>query len=188
MWYNFLLLFPSGFKEFLVEYTLVFFLVLSYRNFWRNNTIHWSQGRIRSRGSVTKYFVGVISSDSSYSSSVLSPRSQRLRTWGRLPREDHVPNGRFPHDPNVRRGCVWGEFSFPDTIYIYPCDQWIKITWVHFTFCLLLAIPTRNTFHAYGSYAQAEAALYYYFRIFSGNSSSVKGGRYSPLFFNNNIK
>jgi hypothetical protein len=67
--------------------------------------------------------LGVISSDSSYFPSVLSSQPQRLRTWGRLPREDRVPNGRFPHDPNVHRGCVRGEFFFPDTVYKYPCDQ-----------------------------------------------------------------
>jgi hypothetical protein len=62
--------------------------------------------------SVTKYFIGVISSDFSYSPSVLSPRPQRLRMWGRLPREDRVPNG-----------CVRGEFPFPYTMYKYPYDQ-----------------------------------------------------------------
>jgi hypothetical protein len=94
-----------------------------------------------------KYLNGVISTDSSDSPSVLSLRPQRLRTWGRLSREDRVPNGTFPTTTNVHRGCVTGEFPSP-TLCIYPYDRWNKDR-VHFRiyilFSLLLAFSNRNT-------------------------------------------
>jgi hypothetical protein len=149
MCYNFLL-FPSGFKVFLVAYTLVFFshfyptgiLEEQYHSLIsRTDLIKGECYKIFHWGDLIRFLVFP---------SVLSPRPQRLRTWGRLPREDRVPNRRFPHDLNMHRGCMRGEFSFPNTAYKYPCDQWIKITRVHFTFSLLLIICTRNKLEPLG--------------------------------------
>jgi hypothetical protein len=118
MCYNFLL-FLSGFKEFIVAYTLVFFLVFILQEFLEKQ-YHSSISRTDSiEGECYEIFQRVISTDSSDSSSVLSPRPQRLRTFP----VKSVSNGTFPTITNVRRGCVTEEFPLPYTVYIYPYDR-----------------------------------------------------------------
>jgi hypothetical protein len=90
MWYNFLLLFPSDFKDFLVTYTPVFFLVFILQEFLEEQY----HSLISRTNSISQQ---VISTDFSDTPSVISPRPRRLCTWGSPPREACVSNGMFPH-------------------------------------------------------------------------------------------
>ena len=95
---------------------------LSYRNFWRSNTIHWSQQVIRSRGSVTDILSGVISSPrillrEIYPNYDIPPRP----STGYHPRlRDRFHLRDITHDSSWARVYLGREFPLPPDLYKYP--------------------------------------------------------------------
>jgi hypothetical protein len=121
--YNFLLLFPSSFKEFLVAYTPVFFSCF-YSTGIFEGTIPFIDLKDRfDREGVLEISQRVILTDSSYTPSVISPRPRRGEV---LPVKTASLTGCSPATADVRCGCVTGDFTpvtSPDIIYKYPYDQ-----------------------------------------------------------------
>ena len=109
---------------------------LSYRNFWRSNTIHWSQQVIRSRGSVTDIFRGdLISSDPLYGRSILTTTSPTT-AYGISPTTTHVSvetGSTSVISPTTHRGheFTWGESFLSPPTCINTRDPWIKKPRVH---------------------------------------------------------
>jgi hypothetical protein len=122
--YNFLLLFPSGFKEFYYStYTHVFFLVFILQEFLEEQYDSLISTSDSIKGECYGYFIrgDLISSDSLYGRSILTTTSPTT-AHGISPKTTHVPvetGSTSVISPTTHRGheFTWGEsFLSPPTV------------------------------------------------------------------------